>query len=393
MTSTSSTNPYSAEKASLLEKAAASDGPSVLEGEARPSSSPLVLPARGVFAAFVLLVVIIGWLSARYGPPAKERRPAGSVGEIVYSASRKALGGGLSGAAAGVAQVILLMWLRTTMNYQYRHGSSTCAAMRTLYAQGGVPRFYQGLPYALLQTPLSRFGDTAANTGVLALLSSIAAGGALPVALRTALASAAAALWRVAITPLDTLKTALQVEGRGAYELLLRRAKQNGACELWAGALASAAANFVPRAARRLWSPPGDCLVSHAAVDRWEATRGSSPSTRSTSCCRRRSRRDAPARLGDLLDLSARHVRDRPHRPGRGCCCAQQHSESAPPQSRTASPTPSAWSRRPDRLRRRLSRTKRPRSWCCGRTGCGGSSAAGSARACWRTSCRRPSSR
>jgi len=245
MTSTSSTNPYSAEKASLLEKAAASDGPSVLEGEARPSSSPLVLPARGVFAAFVLLVVIIGWLSARYGPPAKERRPAGSVGEIVYSASRKALGGGLSGAAAGVAQVILLMWLRTTMNYQYRHGSSTCAAMRTLYAQGGVPRFYQGLPYALLQTPLSRFGDTAANTGVLALLSSIAAGGALPVALRTALASAAAALWRVAITPLDTLKTALQVEGRGAYELLLRRAKQNGACELWAGALASAAANFV----------------------------------------------------------------------------------------------------------------------------------------------------
>jgi len=134
--------------------------------------------------------------------------------------------------------------------------------MRTLYAQGGVPRFYQGLPYALLQTPLSRFGDTAAKTGVLALLSSTAAGGALPVALRTALASAAAALWRVAITPLDTLKTALQVEGRGAYELLLRRAKQNGACELWAGALASAAANFVPRVVWRFWSPPGDCLVS-----------------------------------------------------------------------------------------------------------------------------------
>jgi len=186
---TSSTDPDSAEKASLLENAAASDGPSVLEGEARPSPSPLLVPARGVFAAFVLLVVIIGWLSARYGPPAKERRPAGSVGEIVYSASRKALGGGLSGAAAGVAQVILLMWLRTTMNYQYRHGSSTCAAMRTLYGKGGVPRFYQGLPYALLQTPLSRFGDTAANTGVLALLSSTAAGGALPVALRTALAS------------------------------------------------------------------------------------------------------------------------------------------------------------------------------------------------------------
>ena len=41
-----------------------------------------------------------------------------------------------------------------------------------LYAEGGVRRFYQGLPWALLQTPLTRFGDTAANSGVLLLLSS-----------------------------------------------------------------------------------------------------------------------------------------------------------------------------------------------------------------------------
>ena len=34
---------------------------------------------------------------------------------------------------------------------------------------------------------------------------------------------------------------------------------------------------------------------ARAAVDRWEATRGSSPSTRPTSCCRGRSRRDASA--------------------------------------------------------------------------------------------------
>ena len=29
----------------------------------------------------------------------------------------------------------------------------------------GIPRFYRGLVPALLQGPLSRFGDTAANTG------------------------------------------------------------------------------------------------------------------------------------------------------------------------------------------------------------------------------------
>lgn len=62
------------------------------------------------------------------------------------------------------------MWLRTTMNYQYRYGTSLSEALSTLYSQGGIPRLYQGLPFALVQGPLSRFGDTAANAFVLALL-------------------------------------------------------------------------------------------------------------------------------------------------------------------------------------------------------------------------------
>lgn len=43
------------------------------------------------------------------------------------------------------------MWLRTTVNYQYRYGTSTSVALRTLYADGGVARFYQGVGPALLQ--------------------------------------------------------------------------------------------------------------------------------------------------------------------------------------------------------------------------------------------------
>ena len=35
---------------------------------------------------------------------------------------------------------------------------------------GGIPRFYQGVSFAIIQNPLSRFGDTAANTGVLAVM-------------------------------------------------------------------------------------------------------------------------------------------------------------------------------------------------------------------------------
>lgn len=43
------------------------------------------------------------------------------------------------------------MWLRTTVNYQYRYGTSTSVALRTLYADGGIARFYQGVGPALLQ--------------------------------------------------------------------------------------------------------------------------------------------------------------------------------------------------------------------------------------------------
>ena len=32
-------------------------------------------------------------------------------------------------------------------------------ALRTIYADGGIPRFYRGVVPALLQGPLSRFGD------------------------------------------------------------------------------------------------------------------------------------------------------------------------------------------------------------------------------------------
>ena len=68
-------------------------------------------------------------------------------------------------------KVLTLMWLRTIMNYQYRYGTGTISAIRTLYAQGGIKRFYKGVQFAVIQGPLSRFGSTAANDGVNALVS------------------------------------------------------------------------------------------------------------------------------------------------------------------------------------------------------------------------------
>jgi len=69
---------------------------------------------------------------------------------------------------ASIFQVLSLMWLRTCMNYQYRYGGTLLSSLRILYAEGGIPRLYQGLPFALIQGPLTRFGDTAANVGILA---------------------------------------------------------------------------------------------------------------------------------------------------------------------------------------------------------------------------------
>jgi hypothetical protein len=62
------------------------------------------------------------------------------LSEILSESAKKGLGGGLPGMAAMVLQVGSLMWLRTTINYQYRHGTSTSVALRTLYREGGVLR-------------------------------------------------------------------------------------------------------------------------------------------------------------------------------------------------------------------------------------------------------------
>lgn len=62
-----------------------------------------------------------------------------------------------------------------------------------------------------LQGPLSRFGDTAANAGTLSLLESYEATASLNVGLKTVVASAAAASFRILLMPIDATKTIMQV--------------------------------------------------------------------------------------------------------------------------------------------------------------------------------------
>jgi hypothetical protein len=111
--------------------------------------------------------------------------PAVDWNAIFQKASKKALGGGKAGASAAVIQVFSLMWLRTSMNYQYRYGGDLFSSLNTLWKEGGIPRLYQGLPFALVQGPLTRFGDTAANVGILTLLESTPETQSLPLPVKT----------------------------------------------------------------------------------------------------------------------------------------------------------------------------------------------------------------
>jgi len=160
---------------------------------------------------------------------------------VLRKAGKRALGGGIPGAVAMVLQVVLLMWLRTTINYQYRNGGTIANAFNTLYADGGVARFYQGVGPALLQGPLSRFGDTAANEGVKSALADMG----LSVWLVTMMASQAAALWRIVITPIDTVKTSLQVNGAQGFKMLLAKIDVGGLGVLYHGCLGAYMATFI----------------------------------------------------------------------------------------------------------------------------------------------------
>ncbi len=164
---------------------------------------------------------------------------------ILNNSAKKALGGGVAGASAMGCQVLSLMWLRTTMNYQYRYGTTTKTAIQSLYKDGGVKRFYRGVTPALLQGPLSRFGDTAANTGVLELLNSYEKTKDLPLSAKTLCASFMAALWRVNLMPIDTLKTSLQVNGKEGLSILAKKTRSSGAGVFYHGTVATFSATYV----------------------------------------------------------------------------------------------------------------------------------------------------
>ncbi len=194
---------------------------------------------------------------------ANSGKPTEDLATALKKAGKRALGGGLAGAGAMALQVCSLMWMRTIMNYQYRYGSTFRESAKKLYAEGGIPRFYRGIIPALVQGPLSRFGDTASNVGMLALLNSYEATATLPVGVKTIAASATAASFRILLMPVDTVKTVLQVDGRQGWPTLMSKFKAHGPSVFFHGALAASAATF---AGHYPWFATFNFLDSHLPI-------------------------------------------------------------------------------------------------------------------------------
>jgi len=172
------------------------------------------------------------------------------MAKILKKAKDSALRGGLSGAAAMAINVGALMWMRTTVNFQYKYGMGTTEALRHIYNDGGrglsgVLRFYKGVGPALIQGPLSRFGDTAANDGAMALMDALPMFEDTPTFVKSIGCSAAAASFRIFLMPVDCLKTTMQVEGSKGIGLLGAKIKAGGPGVLWHGALGVVSATFV----------------------------------------------------------------------------------------------------------------------------------------------------
>ncbi|GAX22134.1 hypothetical protein FisN_6Hh384 [Fistulifera solaris] len=166
-----------------------------------------------------------------------------SLNQILITAGRRGLGGGIPGAIAGMIQVASLMWLRTISNYQYRYGTTFLQAFKTLMREGGIARLYRGFFFALIQAPLARFVSTAANDGVDSLMASLSYTQNWGPGRKTFVASIFVGFWRMILMrefkTIDTMKTVLQVDSVEGFRSLIRRLRNGRIDVLFQGATAT----------------------------------------------------------------------------------------------------------------------------------------------------------
>ena len=194
-------------------------------------------PAVGTLTSRPAIGKPVGTLTLRPAISTLKRR------QSIQDISAKAATSGTAGAIAMGSNVMSLMWIRSVMKYQYANGGSFVSAFKVLYKEGGIARLYRGLPFALIQAPLCRFGDAAANTFVLTLLNDSPKTEHLHVGVKTCAATIVASGFRIVLMPLDTSMTTMQV--RGSIRPLVEKVQLNGMSALFQGSVSAASASIV----------------------------------------------------------------------------------------------------------------------------------------------------
>jgi hypothetical protein len=206
---------------------------------------------RGIGLLLLVLLCMVYMASSNYqlrGPtnvtealPSAEVREVvtGTSSQILKKAAQTAFKGGFYAASAGLVQVICLMWLRTTVNYQYRYGVPMLTALQQLYQQGGIARFYKGVTFALLISPISKFGAVAANEWSKIFVASYYPVSSAGDMAATILGTALTVLWRVFLMPIETCKTVLQVDGASGFAKLMGSVQRGQLGVLYRGSTAA----------------------------------------------------------------------------------------------------------------------------------------------------------
>ncbi|KAL3772209.1 hypothetical protein ACHAW5_009356 [Stephanodiscus triporus] len=174
------------------------------------------------------------------GSPSSIMAPKDKSSSGGIEKAARAVRDGLAASMASIVSVFLLMWLRTSMSYQHVKGVTMSVAIRQLYEDGGVGRFYRGLIPALIMMPLSRFGDIFSNR-----VANEFGPEWLPAAAVTMFASSLAAGWRILISPADTIKTMMQVHGASGMSHLRAKISKSGFSALFEGAVGASVATWM----------------------------------------------------------------------------------------------------------------------------------------------------
>mgnify|MGYP003682349665 FL=1 len=135
--------------------------------------------------------------------------------------SKKLIYDSLGGTLAMSTQITCFYWLKTLTTYQYKTGLKLYLALKNLYKQNGLIRFYNGYIPSLIMGSYCRFGDVASykyfnqNNNLNNLEKSI-------------YSSVCSTVWRINLMPIDTLDNMLQVYGKDGYSILKQKINKKG---------------------------------------------------------------------------------------------------------------------------------------------------------------------